>query len=674
MIGVYSRGIWKIPHLNQFLGQSCRKLSINSAVPGDISAIAVWGMKENTVKPAAKARAADRPLLRLEDGFIRSLGLGVNGHPPLSIVIDDLGIYYDASQPSRLEKLIKQECAENTFASQTQSAINLIVNGDLSKYNHAHPYTTAGDEKPIVLVVDQTYGDVSITLGGASAKSFSKMLTAAREENPDAEIWVKIHPDVLSGKKRGHFTSNFNEPGIRLFAQDVSPQSLLRYVSHVYTVTSQFGIEALMAGKSVTCFGLPWYAGWGLTDDRHPQAKSLAAERRGHATLLQLMGAALLRYSRYLNPNTGEPGTLFDVLHTLQLQRQHMISRGGHLWAPGLTLWKSAIMKTFLKAPGNKVSFNQKPTTATACVVWGVNGETKFSETVHAQDLPLWRMEDGFLRSSGLGSDLHMPLSLVLDKTGIYYDASRPSDLETLLSHSGLRDDERSRALALQHQLVSNKLSKYNLGQRWLRPSAAEGKRLLLVPGQVENDASIATGTFSIQSNLALLRTVRERNPTAFIVYKPHPDVMAGNRPGHIDADDMAKLADCVAQDADIIDCISACDELHTMTSLSGFEALMHGKTVYCYGLPFYAGWGLTHDEHHCPRRSRTLTLADLIYQTLIVYPTYIHPRDRCVMSVEQAASWLMEQTRPETIGRKKAGRITRWWRKGINLYRVKFN
>lgn len=464
MIGVYSRGIWKIPHLNQFLGQPCRKLSINSAIPGDISAIAVWGMKENTVKPAAKARAADRPLLRLEDGFIRSLGLGVNGHPPLSIVIDDLGIYYDASRPSRLEKLIKQECAENTFATQTQSAINFIVNGDLSKYNHAHPYTTAGDEKPIVLVVDQTYGDISITLGGASARSFSEMLAAAREENPDAEIWVKTHPDVLSGKKRGHFTDHFNEPGLRLFAQDVSPQSLLRYVSHVYTVTSQFGIEALMAGKSVTCFGLPWYAGWGLTDDRHPQAKSLATERRGHATLLQLMSAALLRYSRYLNPNTGEPGTLFDVLHTLKLQRQHMISRDGHLWAPGLTLWKSAIMKSFLKAPGNKVSFNKKSPTASACVVWGVNGETKYKQVADAQNLPLWRMEDGFLRSSGLGSDLYMPLSLVLDKTGIYYDASRPSDLEILLSYSKLHTSERDRALALQQMLVSNKLSKYNLG------------------------------------------------------------------------------------------------------------------------------------------------------------------------------------------------------------------
>lgn len=346
-----------------------------------------------------------------------------------------------------------------------------------------------------------------------------------------------------------------------------------------------------------------------------------------------------------------------------------MISRSGNLWCPGLTLWKSAIMKTFLKTPENRLSFDKKSPAATACVVWGVNGEAKFSEAAHAQNLPLWRMEDGFLRSSGLGSDLHMPLSLVLDKTGIYYDARRTSDLETLLSQSALRADERERALALQQTLVSGRLSKYNLGKRWLRPIEAEGKRLLLVPGQVENDASIATGTFTIQSNLALLRTVRERNPDAYIVYKPHPDVLAGNRPGHIAADEAAQLADCVAMDADIIDCITACDELHTMTSLSGFEALMHGKTVYCYGLPFYAGWGLTHDEHTCPRRNRALTLADLIYQTLVVYPTYIHPLEKRLLSVEQAAAWLMTQARPE----KKTHRVTRWWRKGVNLYRVTF-
>jgi capsular polysaccharide export protein len=195
-------------------------------------------------------------------------------------------------------------------------------------------------------------------------------------------------------------------------------------------------------------------------------------------------------------------------------------------------------------------------------------------------------MEDGFIRSSGLGSDLLAPLSLVLDKTGIYYDASRPSDLENLLNASNLSERQRERAQALQQQLVHNKVSKYNLGQDWHLPPGAAGKKVILVPGQVEDDASILTGTLSVNTNRDLLRTVRERNPGAFIVFKPHPDVLVGNRKGQV-GEDIARWADCQALDADIIQCIQLADELHTMTSLSGFEALMHGKRVFCYGMPF---------------------------------------------------------------------------------------
>src|SRR5437762_920638 len=50
-----------------------------------------------------------------------------------------------------------------------------------------------------------------------------------------------------------------------------------------------------------------------------------------------------------------------------------------------------------------------------------------------AADVALIRVEDGFLRSVGLGAELARPLSWVLDRTGVYYDATRPSDLEQLL-------------------------------------------------------------------------------------------------------------------------------------------------------------------------------------------------------------------------------------------------
>lgn len=332
-----------------------------------------------------------------------------------------------------------------------------------------------------------------------------------------------------------------------------------------------------------------------------------------------------------------------------------------------MTLWKSSIVRPFLKTSGNSVDFSHKGKEASACVVWGIKGEQRWRQKASQYDIPVWRMEDGFLRSSGLGSDLQPPLSLVLDKTGIYYDASRPSDLENLLIHSDLVPEQQRRAEALRQKLIANKLSKYNLGASWQIPVGAAGKRRLLVTGQVENDASIASGTATIRTNLSLLSTVRARHPDAFIIYKPHPDVLVGNRPGHIPDEEMHRLADCVALDADIIECIQQVDEVHTMTSLSGFEALMHGKAVYCYGMPFYAGWGLTTDEYACERRQRLLTISDLLYQTLIGYPTYIHPASKQCISPEMAMDWLLAQKRQVMGVKRGAGQYLQ--RQGRKLH-----
>jgi len=674
MIGIYSSGIWKIPHLQSFLGEECRKLSPLSTLSDEVNAIAVWGERPSAQRPIERAQKAGVPVLRLEDGFTRSLGLGINGTPPLSLVIDDLGIYYNADKPSRLEKLIQQAVENPELEGDAQRAIALMVSNDLSKYNHAPPFTGAVQSKEIVLVVDQTYGDVSVTLGGATERQFDAMLSCAKAEHPLAEIWIKTHPDVVTGKKEGYFNRALTDPHIRIIAENISPQSLLRHISIVYTVTSQYGIEALLAKKRVVCFGLPWYAGWGLTDDRHPLAADLA-KRRGRATLTALVSSAWLRYARYIRPDTGTPGTLFDVLDYLILHRTHGLAREGRLWAPGMTLWKSSIVKPYLKTPNNSVNFSRRDNSATACVVWGIRGEALWRQKARQRKIPLWRMEDGFLRSSGLGSDLLPPLSLVLDKTGIYYDATRSNDLETLLNNSQLTPEQQVRATEIQKSLIAGKVSKYNLGRPWQLPPAAKGKRVLLVTGQVEDDASIATGTFSVRTNLGLLQTVRNAHPDAFIIYKPHPDVLVGNRLGHISNESMNNLANHIALDADIIECIQQVDEVHTMTSLSGFEALIHGKVVYCYGMPFYAGWGLTVDLHHCPRRRRKLTLQDIIYQSLISYPTYIHPENSTLIHIENAIE-LLSTTPKKNLNKNRhnSTRIRRLLRKAINLYKVKFN
>ena len=126
-----------------------------------------------------------------------------------------------------------------------------------------------------------------------------------------------------------------------------------------------------------------------------------------------------------------------------------------------------------------------------------------------------------------------------------------------------------------------------------------------------------------------MIEEVRFNNPDAYIIYKPHPDVEAGLRKGKIVWDEIKHLIDQVEKNVSIITLFEYIDELHTITSLSGFEALLRNIKVYCYGLPFYAGWGVTVDRHTCARRQRKLTVDELAFSVLVEYPVYNIPHTR---------------------------------------------
>jgi capsular polysaccharide export protein len=200
---------------------------------------------------------------------------------------------------------------------------------------------------------------------------------------------------------------------------------------------------------------------------------------------------------------------------------------------------------------------------------------------------------------------------------------------------------------------VKHELSKYNLGgHAWRRPLHV---RTLLVPGQVEDDASIRLGAIgAVARNAELLAAVRREHPDAHIVYKPHPDVVAGlRRGGHEDA---AQWADEVVTHADIHRLLSQVDGVHVMTSLTGFEALMRGVPVTCHGMPFYAGWGLTDDRVGLPRRTRSLTLDQLVVGALLEYPLYLHPQRRTRATAEDVVAALAQQAaRPRRWSRSIA-------------------
>ncbi|HJV25569.1 MAG TPA: beta-3-deoxy-D-manno-oct-2-ulosonic acid transferase [Aromatoleum sp.] len=272
-----------------------------------------------------------------------------------------------------------------------------------------------------------------------------------------------------------------------------------------------------------------------------------------------------------------------------------------------------------------------------------------------AQRVRVVRIEDGFLRSVGLGADLVRPLSWVVDGRGMHYDATAVSDLEHVLQTSVFDNALRRRARALGEAIVDERITKYNLAAKpWQRPSGA--RRTILVPGQVESDASLAFGAPGIRRNMDLLREVRAAHPEAYLVYKPHPDVVARLRAAGQNESEALAWCDELAVDTSMDSLLEAVDELHVMTSLAGFEALLRGKAVTCHGMPFYAGWGLTTDRIECPRRTRRLSLDELVAGVLIRYPVYFDRQGAGLVSPETALDQLRSW-------RGKSGGRQPWWR-----------
>jgi capsular polysaccharide export protein len=619
-----------------------------------------WGFKGKALRAVSAAQRWGVPYVAVEDGFLRSIALG-DLDAPLSVVVDDLGIYYDAQRPSRLERMIAsaKTDAERTRGARIAAAWRA---GRLSKYNHARevPPPVPGD---FVLAVDQTFGDASIERGLASPSSFARMLEAALDEHPHLPVVLKVHPDVIAGRKRAHFgaLSPATAARVTLLAGDAHPPALLERATAVFVVTSQMGFEALIWGRPVRAFGMPFYAGWGLTGDELARPARRAA---ASPTLDDLVHAALVEHPRYLDPETFERCEPERVIDWMTLQRRLRERFPPVVQAVGFSQWKRPFARAFFA--GSDLRFVDHLPAAdappVACATWGRTGD----DSVRGRpDAPLLRVEDGFLRSVGLGADLVQPLSWVVDRQGMYYDATAPSDLETLLQEQAFDTALLARARTLRQSIVARGITKYNVGRgEWRRP--AQAARVLLVPGQVEDDASIRYGSPGLQRNTDLLRAVREANPDAYIIYKPHPDVLARKRPDGTAVDEARRWCDEIVTDVPIQALFGRVDALHVLTSLAGFEALLRGVPVTCHGVPFYAGWGLTDDRVACARRTRRLQLDELVAGALIEYPVYVSRASGAFTTPERALHELQHwaQTAPPALPRwLAAARLLKRWR-----------
>jgi len=592
----------------------------------------------------------------MEDGF---LGITFSTKRySLSYIEDDLGIYYDATASSRLEEILNTYdfASDETLMSTAKKAIALIKEYHLSKYNDVRNVDEDfkkkyklddenGREKRI-LIVAQTLGDLSLHYGMADRFTTEEMIDEAIRENPDAKIYIKVHPDVIQGTKKSDIDMMKINHKCIVIGENVNPLSLLEYMDKVYTKTSQMGFEALILGKECVCFGMPFYAGWGMTKDK------IQIERRKKVlSVEEVFSGAYILYAQYINRHTQKKSTILEAIEDMLFIKNiedRKVESKAYLF--GFSRWKHLFVKPFFREYEHKNIVFINPVLSKnhltyalkkglnknhKIYIWGRKSFKELEAYAEKNNISILRVEDGFIRSVGLGSDLTQAYSLVVDSRGIYFDPTQESALENILNNYVFSDDIAlmQRAKKVKQYILDKKISKYNPYES-KNLNFPKNKKLLLVPGQVEDDASIIYGAKGM-SNLSLLKQVRKESPLGYIIYKPHPDVIAGNRKGHIGKDEALKYCDEVIEEVALDSILVHMHEVHTMTSLVGFEAILRGIEVHTHGMPFYAGWGLSEDKKVCIRRDRNLSVDALVAGTLILYPKYLHPSSKELCRIE---------------------------------------
>jgi capsular polysaccharide export protein len=573
---------------------------------------------------------------RWEPGFLRMPGLAPGRS--LSYVVDGFGIYYDATAPSELEYYLQYGGWEDDeLMARAETAMAALVRSGISLDNDPRRVSLGTllpggrnirGRRGRIVVVDQPRSDSTIGLALASAAQFRSMLAYACAEHDPEDVVVVMDPGSAEPASAGHLSDRALLPaGVTAVHEPVTGASVLAEAREIYTVSAHLGFEAAMANVPVTCFGSPFYAGWGFTDDR------LVPPRRSRIrSALEVFAAGYLTYSRYFDPYRGLPISFEDALEIAALSAERARENAVATLCVGFSAWKRPWLNGALGAAGHRPIVStraeiapQDVAGAGRVVAWATRAPAGIERACETANVPYLRMEDGFIRSIGLGASLRTGASYVLDRSGMYYDATRPSDLETLLQNTEFDDALLARAARLREAIVSSGVSKYNVGAASMPALPAGAGPVVLVAGQVASDAAVRLGELTVDGNLGLIQRARERNPDAVIVYKPHPDVEAGLRPGRVPPKLVERYCDHVIRDVPAPEAIAAADRVEVATSLFGFEALLRGKPVATHGMPFYAGWGLTTDPGS-PRRTRRLTLDELVAGALILYPRYVDP------------------------------------------------
>lgn len=571
----------RVPHLRGFFPE--RAVFADRDAPADAVPLLLDAV------PVRRGRAA---ALHATEGLWRPPAFG-RRRAPVGLVLGDVAPPMDAAL-----RRMRDEAPDIEGAAAVMAFLRDARVGSAPGLPDPGPAGLGLPGGEAVLVVDPC--------STAEAPAASRMLAAARRGAGGRPLLLAASPTAPAGA-RPVLAGERRMPG------RLAPWTLLDLAAELHVLGDELGLLGLAAaGVAVRCHAAsPW-------SGRPPEH----------------VFAALLAATRWADPFRARPWTAAEAMAQLADWRIAEADNRRIIACTGVEWFKHRRLKQSLAHAGGPPRVRMRGSDAIrdakreggAVAVWSSVMPPSLPARAAAAGVPLVQVEDGFIRSAGLGALLAPSASFVLDGSGMHYDASAPSELEALLTDAEFPPALLARAARLREAVIAGAVTKYNLTGAAPRLHLPVGRRIILVPGQVEDDAAVRRGGARLNTNLGLLHAVRRENPDALLLYKPHPDVEAGMRRGAVPPADAARLADRVLGGVPIAPLYALVDEVHCLSSLAGFEALLRGRRVVTYGRPFYAGWGLTEDRDPPPRRTRRLALDEVVAGALILYPRYRDP------------------------------------------------
>lgn len=566
-----------------------RKLSLRRRPPADIDRIGLF-LDDRANHREEVERYAGRwglPLLLLRRGPFGPLLLAPgSGQLPL------LSLMVGPAQPRDLKTALHAVAAQPDRRTEATAMITGLRRHRLGLDNCRPLPASAGADggRPLVLVLDEP----------APWPMLLAMLDAAQADHPGAEVRILPLPGLEGEARHGALCRLAASRGLAI-DQWAGPSGWqLARACHVYVQAHPLGLDALIQGVPVTCFGFPPYAGWGLTDDRRAPPQEMPA------TLPDLV-AALLHFCRFASPYDGGEADLDLLLrHGIAVLARERRATGDIVLVEANPLRRAAL-RPFLESRGSRLRSAVSVKAGARRLIGLSRGTLAVSppdaEAARASGHRVLLLDDGPAARLGLTDPCPVPGLMIGDPADLAMDLAS-ADLDPASQAEAVRLIDRLRLAASASEAAT---------------SAAPARIRLLVP--VEPDLAPA-------ERRRLLAAARAAHPDAWIIQAgpaaaAEPDTGADRLTAPIPAGPLQGV-----------------DRLFVRESALGLIGLMQGLPVETIGDAFYAGWGLTVD-HRPPTRPRALSLVELVAGCLLVCPAFIDPGSGlpCDFRTAQAAT-----------------------------------